>query len=219
MSNVEVFEVGKRQLKDFVASGTLTVPVYADVPICRDSYAIVFKTSWFGAIADDITVWPGYYSREDVMGRLPREVDLNDDDCAYGFARHIEVWHVVDDDDLWLAWESEVAYSRLGGLPCHYRVMDGSECVLVAGELPSQVFVVCKMGGGLDCECEYYLSASDFGEAMDGFLRDGGVMHHAELSCSGEVACTLSLQSMATYEVVDCPLDVLTVWVWISESE
>lgn len=212
MCHVKIYDVGKSQLQSFIDAGTVIVPMYANYPICIDTYCIVFKAAWFGGMQDGVTMWPGYQFDEAVRA-LPRSVDWNEDECGFAFVRHIELWRVVDDDDLWLAWDSEVAYTRLGGVPCRYKVMDGSQCVACVDHVPTNVYVIVGMHGGDKRTYDHYFKADDFGDALAMCETHGSYIMRACVTYGGEPDCSITVRDVYTDDYVDASVTVLLVWV------
>ena len=104
--HVPVFDVGKKQLEDWISSGVLDNPVYAAFPVYVGDYVIVHMTSSFGRIMTKAPiVWTGYLNLSDAMGKLPPVVEYPQSDKPwiwFGTACEIEVWHVVDDAALYV---------------------------------------------------------------------------------------------------------------------
>lgn len=103
--DVPVFDVGKKQLEEWFASGALKKnPVYTAYPVYVGDYVIVHLSSSFGHIfTDGPIVWTGYMHLVDAIDKLPPVVSYPDEDpwLLSGVACEIEVLHVVDDAALY----------------------------------------------------------------------------------------------------------------------
>lgn len=106
----EVFEVGKEQLKDLLG-------VYADIDNANKAFEIVFgDRSAFGLVVDTMQHADGGYDEPRLVGWVSGldsalEIISAEYDYALSFGqkRMYEIWHVVDDGDLWQEWDIEAA--------------------------------------------------------------------------------------------------------------
>lgn len=114
VDGIDVFEVGIVQLGGWIDSGSLDNPVYAAYPLNIGDCVIVLKSAVFGSSRSVPLVWTGYLNLSDAMGKLPPAVEFPNPDKPWmvGFATDVEIWHIVDDVDLWYSWERRVALSR-----------------------------------------------------------------------------------------------------------
>lgn len=83
----------------------------------------------------------------------------------------VEVWHVVDDAELWQDWEYGVAQSHIQqGLDTDYHLIDNRRCVLdCVRELPKVVYCiyVTLPDGESVYSIDYYDSSEKFYDALD----------------------------------------------------
>lgn len=105
-AGVEVFEVGVRQLQQFISDGGLYRPVLNSAELlCVGTYAFVYKSEMFGG---ECASWHpvvlcGYVQGELELAIPPQVVEL--ESCSIG--RDVEIWRIVDDGNLWQAWDLE----------------------------------------------------------------------------------------------------------------
>lgn len=110
IDKIEVYDVGKSQLESWIKSGAVDNPVYAAHPVVKGDYVIVQLTSTFGHMRTTPLVFTGYLSILEAVAKMPDQVELPNPDKPWtvGYATIQEIWHVVDDKDLWADWERRV---------------------------------------------------------------------------------------------------------------
>lgn len=118
--DVEVYEVGKRQFKEFCSTLDNIV-----LSLCRarlNDYVVISAWCDFGH-------QPSYVDYDRVFRTLNRAIgyvhDMQESNLlscqmrsSLNHGRHYEVWHIVDDDELWQGWESAVESSKTADDVC-----------------------------------------------------------------------------------------------------
>lgn len=103
MQKVEVFEVGKRQLGELVDH---------DLSFSCGDYVVVSMGAVFGRVSDELNLIERYCS-EYWAFRSAEEMQRISCTFAAAYGRacvcDYEVWHVVDDTELWADWELRAA--------------------------------------------------------------------------------------------------------------
>lgn len=107
MSAVDVFEVGRQQLRELVDH---------DISFEFGDYVVVSMGAVFGRVSDELTLVEHYFYKywachhAENMQRISCIIAAETDKacvCEY------EVWHVVDDDQLWGSWEARVLDAKI----------------------------------------------------------------------------------------------------------
>lgn len=119
--NPDVFEVGRKQ------AARMLYPHFcaATGNLMRffEPYIVVSADAWFGISEDLLHVYCAsccetLESAHDFVELAHSADDLNVFSGEDGICSDYEIWHLMDDDELWDEWESRVADSRLDGFTC-----------------------------------------------------------------------------------------------------
>lgn len=130
MSNVEVYEVGHAQFLSWILSNSPTMRM-ADWEDCTDlgSYLVVSS-----CVLNGRCCMPVVNNSKRTLNQAVEYVDYYKaflrDTCKGEDWRRFEVWHLVDDGELWGDWEK-----RLDGAKDDMEAMEALRQLRVAGEL------------------------------------------------------------------------------------
>ena len=154
MSAVDVFEVGVEQVKEFAAQNfypgglggcfdLLDEGVYLVVECCAHFGYV--STPWVHYCFQSEQKAIDYVVHQDFVQNSPKFMIEHDAGIGY------EVWHVVDDADLWLMWEFDVAKYKMASGQALWRVYEcdmpvvGGTPVMELAVLPHTIYhLICR---------------------------------------------------------------------------
>lgn len=161
-STVDVYEVGIHQLRDLVDS---------DISQGCGNWVVVGMLPMFGGFLPRLTL-VGRYDSEywacrsaQNMGRISL---WNVANGGSRYAQEYEVWHVVDDAELWQSWEHDVAVAkRQRNEPTDWHVYYNFKCVLDLDYVPTCLYhLVCETADCSYISDEWYEDESKFADAL-----------------------------------------------------
>lgn len=155
VNGVEVYEVGIQQLRDMIScGGRLICDKYAQGRIEIGGYVVVTFGSYFGRFGSFVYIDCAYHG-------IAKAVNHANVISGIGFreALDAEVWHVVDDGNLWHEWDAMGECAARLGIEVHsledvwaherkelmqkpVHVLRGFDRVAVWDKLPSVVYRV-----------------------------------------------------------------------------
>lgn len=158
---VEVFEVGQQQLWDMLRLGA-----------CVGDYVCVSTYGRFGWVNDYLICW--VLENQDIDSLLASFGYLCERDVwALGegftlYAQEYEIWHVVDDAELWQMWEHDVAVSkRQRNEPTDWHVYHGGTCVLDVESVPTCLYRLrCVTANCEGVSDEWFDDEHNFADAL-----------------------------------------------------
>ena len=171
---VEVFEVGQQQLMDLLGVGA-----------CVGDYVCVSTFGRFGYVNDDPICY--VLQNQDIDSLLASFGYLCERDIwALGegftsYAEEYEVWHVVDDADLCLMWELDVAKYKLASGQAVWRVYEcdmpvfGGTPVMELAVLPHTIYhLICRDATtNWVVSDDWYSDGHKFCEGLDTAIDNG----------------------------------------------
>lgn len=221
MSNVEVYEVGHAQFLSWILSNSPTMRM-ADWEDCTDlgSYLVVSS-----CVLNGRCCMPVVNNSKRTLDQAVEYVDYYKaflrDTCKGEDWRRFEVWHLVDDGELWDEWEEAVALSRFAYIPYipssgGYQVMCGHDVVATVTELPHHLFEVIRMYTGHNTY-DYYTGGAAFGRALQQCEYDGGYVHDSLVRFSDDDDVRVRVLR-GGIEVDTPPISIVQVWVWMTKE-
>ena len=113
--DVEVYEVGKRQFNEFC--NTLDNIILSFCRVRRNDYVVISGWSSFGHQPSYVDYEHVFRSLDSAIGFVSNMQEANlfaflKNSFRINHGRHYEIWHIVDDDELWTGWESAVESSK-----------------------------------------------------------------------------------------------------------
>ena len=171
---VEVFEVGQQQLWDMLGVGA-----------CVGEYVCVSTFGRFGFVNHDPICWvEDIQELNCLLSSLEYlcKCDIWALDEGYtNYAREYEIWHVVDDADLWQVWEHDVAVAkRRRNEPTDWHVYHGGACVLDVESVPTCLYrlrgITSNFEGVSD---EWFTDEHGFADALGMCVSHGWMPWHS----------------------------------------
>lgn len=162
IDGIDVFDVGKRQILDFNSGvGVLIDDLHGWLTFKqRYGFDYVVVTALFTAGGVCLTLDVSYCS-----DTAERCVSWCKSFLAQSsvFCKHAEVWHTVDDAELWASWEYEVGRAAVEANGTAYHLFDsGSECRVDVCERPPMLWRVSWYRKGELRYQSWYAKRDDF---------------------------------------------------------
>ena len=181
--SIEVFEVGLRQLADFRDF------LYDDVSV--GDFVVVHAFGRFGYVSSTLTCYKP--DTQDLDALLDSYAYLFERDIwaiEQGFtsyAQEYEIWHVVDDAELWQVWEHDVAVAkRLRHEPTDWHVYHGGTCVLDVESVPTCLYrLTCITANCEESSVEWFEDEHDFADALGMCVSHGWMPWYSSVQALG----------------------------------
>lgn len=169
--NVDIYEVGVQQVKEFAAQNFYPGGLGGCFELLDEGvYLVVECCAHFGRVStpcvhycfQNVQQATYYVLYQDSVQNDPKFMDDHDQVVGY------EIWHVVDDAELWQVWEHDVAVSkRRRNEPTGWHVYHGGACVLDVESVPTCLYRLrCVTANYEGVSDGWYTDAHGFADAL-----------------------------------------------------